>query len=84
MTIELIENIIRLHTTELGVMRIKRNLRLEVADVVAWCRVEIEDPDSSIIRRGKNWYVTTQECIITVNAHSYTIITAHKIRTTIY
>ena len=26
MTIELIENIERLHTTELGVMRIKRNL----------------------------------------------------------
>ena len=80
MTIELIENIIRLHTTELGVMRIKRNLRLEVADVVAWCRVEIEDPDSSIIRRGKNWYITTNECVITVNAHSYTIITAHKIK----
>ena len=80
MTIELIENIERLHTTELGVVRIKRNLGLEVADVVAWCCVEIENPNSSIIRRGKNWYITTNESVITVNAHSYTIITAHKIR----
>ncbi len=80
MTFELIDNLERLHTTELGVVRIKRNLELDVSDVVAWCRAEIENPASSITRKGKNWYITTKECIITVNAHSYTIITAHKIR----
>ena len=80
MAFELIENLARLHTTELGVVRIKRNLGLEVADVVAWCRAEIENTTSSITRKGKNWYITTKECIITVNAHSYTIITAHKIK----
>ena len=82
MTFELIENLEILHTTELGVLRIKRNLGLEVADIVAWCREKIESPTSSITRKGKNWYVTTKECIITVNAHSYTIITAHKIKPT--
>ncbi len=27
-----------LHTTELGALRVKRNLNLETDDVVAWCR----------------------------------------------
>ena len=31
-----------------------------------------------IIRKGKNWYVSIDDIIITVNAYSYTIITAHK------
>ncbi len=80
MTIEIIGNLEKIHTTELGVMRIKHNLDLEVDDVVAWCRAEIENPDSLITRKGKNWYITTKMCIITVNAHSYTIITAHIIK----
>ena len=33
---------------------------------------------NSIIRKGKNWYVSIDDIIITVNAYSYTIITAHK------
>lgn len=76
-SIDLIENLGRLHTTELGVERIKRNLGLEIGDVVVWCREKIENPTSSVIRKGKNWYVNTNEYIITVNAYSYTIITAH-------
>ena len=31
-----------------------------------------------ITRNGKNWYISIDACKITVNAHSYTIITAHK------
>ena len=31
-----------------------------------------------ITRSGKNWYVNIDNCIITINAYSYTIITAHK------
>ncbi len=38
MTNELLENLEKLHTTELGVVRIKRNLGLETDDVVAWCK----------------------------------------------
>ncbi len=46
---ELLKNLNRLHTTKLGVERIKRNPALD-----------------------------TDDCIITVNAYSYTVITAHR------
>lgn len=75
---ELLENLNELHTTELGVIRIKRNLSLDTDDVVEWCKAKILSPDAVITRNGKNWYVNVDDCIITVNAHSYTIITAHK------
>ena len=76
----LILNLDKVHTTEMGVERIKRNLDLDVDDVVHWCIEKIKNPNSCIIRRGKNWYVNIDGCEITVNAHSYTIITVHKIR----
>ena len=75
---ELLDNLDKLHTTELGAVRIKRNLSLDTDDVVEWCRDKINSDNSVITRNGKNWYVNIDACIITVNAHSYTIITAHK------
>lgn len=78
MNSELINNIDKLHTTELGEVRIKQNLSLECSDTVKWCRDRILSPEAVIGRRGKNWYITVNGCIITVNAYSYTIITAHK------
>jgi hypothetical protein len=75
---ELILNLHRLHTTKLGIERIKRNLSLEVDDVVKWCVEKIQKKEASIIRNGKNWYINIENCEITVNAYSYTIITAHK------
>lgn len=74
---ELIQNINKLHTTELGVVRIKRNLSLNIDDVVEWCKSKIMDEQAIIERRGKNWYVSIEGVLITVNAYSYTIITAH-------
>jgi hypothetical protein len=38
------------------------------------------DKNSVIVRKGKNWYVNVDNCEITINAHSYTIITAHKLK----
>lgn len=73
----LLDNLDKLHTTSLGVVRIRRNLSLATDDVAAWCRAAIQSPGVNIIRRGKNWYASTQEWEITVNAHSCTIITAH-------
>lgn len=77
---ELLENVDRVHTTPMGVERIRRNLLLgdDVQDVVAWCKGQIELPEAAIKRKGKNWYCLVGGCIITVNAYSYTIITAHK------
>ncbi len=77
---DLIENIDKLHTTEMGVERIKRNLALEADDVVSWCRERILDKNARMERAGKNWYVVTGNQRITINAHSYTIITAHKVK----
>jgi len=62
----------------MGVGRIKKNLGLGDIDVVEWCRNRILDKNAIIERNGKNWYVNIDDSIITVNASSYTIITAHK------
>ena len=75
---ELLSRIAKLHTTELGAIRIKRNLSLDCDDVVAWCKEQLCSPEVLIERKGKNWYATVNGCIITINAYSYTIITAHK------
>lgn len=75
---ELLKNLDKLHTTELGAVRIKRNLFLDNEDVVDWCKTKITSDGAVITRNGKNWYVNVDNCIITVNAYSYTIITAHK------
>ena len=74
----LLQNLDKLHTTELGVMRIKKNLSLDTDNVVEWCVAKIRSDHAVISRNGKNWYVNVDGCIITVNVHSYTIITAHK------
>lgn len=74
----LIENIDKLHTTEMGTERIKKNCQLETDDVVQWSKVQILDKTAQIERIGKNWYVAVGSYKITVNAYSYTIITAHK------
>ena len=77
---ELTDNIDKIHTTIMGKERIRKNLELGDVDVVDYCKTKIMDNNALITRKGKNWYVNTDGCMITVNAHSYTIITAHKER----
>ena len=74
----LLEHLDQIHTTKLGVERIKRNLSLETDDVVSWCIDQIKHMECVIERKGKNWYVSIGQCVLTINAYSYTIITAHK------
>ena len=50
---ELLENLDRLHTTELGVIRIKKNLSLNVENVIEWCKEKISLSNAEIIRKGK-------------------------------
>lgn len=52
----LIENIDRIHTTKMGIERIKKNLKLNVDNVVEYCKKVILDNHSSIYRKGKNYY----------------------------
>lgn len=76
---DLILNLEKVHTTKMGIERIKRNLNLDDIDVVEWCKEEIKKSKASITRKGKNWYINVDNYIITINAYSFTIITAHKI-----
>ena len=76
---DLLDNLDKVHTTELGAVRIKRNLDLQTDDVVDWCVQRIAQADSAI-RKGKNWYVTTDGVVLTIHAGRYTIITAHKLK----
>jgi hypothetical protein len=76
---ELLSNLDKIHTTQLGTDRIRNNLRLDISDVTEWCKQKIET-SNSISRKGKNWYVHIDDIIITINAHSFTIITAHIVK----
>jgi len=78
MSNDLLSNLDKVHTTEMGIERIKRNLSLHTDDVVEWCKDKMKSSSANITRNGKNWYVNVENCTITVNAYSYTIITAHK------
>ncbi|GHV35015.1 hypothetical protein AGMMS4952_27370 [Spirochaetia bacterium] len=76
---DLIFNLDKIHTTELGIERIKNNLDLDITDIVKWCKNKIKDPNCHISRKGKNWYVNVDNCMMTINSYSYTIITSHKL-----
>ena len=78
---ELLKNLNKLHTTELGAVRIKRNLGLdEQTDLVEYCKERISEPSTITCRTGKNFYATTCREIITVNASRLSIITAHRVK----
>ncbi len=77
METDLIKNLDKIHTTELGTLRIKKNLSLDTPDLISWCKNKVQNAES-INRKGKNWYVAVDGYILTINAYSFTIITAHK------
>mgnify|MGYP000445826044 CR=1 FL=1 len=77
---ELRLNINKLHTTEKGLDRIKKNLKLDTDNVVEYCKSKVLDKNCRIYKQGKNWYCEMDNIKITINSYSYTIITAHTIR----
>ena len=76
----LLDNISKVHTTEMGIDRIKKNLKLNTNDVVEFCKNKILDKNCNIYKQGKNWYCEIDNFKITINSYSYTIITAHLIK----
>ena len=76
----LLNNIDEIHTTEMGVIRIKKNLKLDTEDVVEYCKDKVLDKNCNIYKQGKNWYCEIDNIKITINSYSYTIITAHLIK----
>ena len=73
---KLLDNIDKLHTTSMGIERIKNNLEIK-EDVIEYCKEKIVDKKCKIYKKGKNWYCEIENIIITINSFSYTIITAH-------
>ncbi len=73
----LLNNLDKIHTTKMGIDRIKKNLNLDLDDVVNYIVNKVKSSNALIERKGKNWYVTVDNIVITINAYSYTIITAH-------
>ena len=73
----LLDNIDKIHTTKMGIDRIKKNLDLSEINVVEYCKKKVLDKKTRIYKQGKNWYCELENIIITINSYSYTIITAH-------
>ena len=76
----LLDNISKVHTTEMGIERIKKNLKLNTNDVVEFCKNKILYKNCNIYKQGKNWYCEIDNIKITINSYSYTIITEHLIK----
>lgn len=76
----LLSNIDKVHTTKMGIERIKKNLKLDTNDIVNYCKNKVLDKNCNIYKQGKNWYCEIDNIKITINSYSYTIITAHIIR----
>lgn len=76
----LIENIDKVHTTPLGVIRIQRNLKISNSDVVSYCKEKVLSERCHIYKQGKNWYCEVDNIRITINSYNYSIITAHLLK----
>ena len=74
----LLENIDKIHTTEMGIGRIQRNLGIN-EEPVSYCISKLKQDNSEVVKEGKNYYVNVDDCKITINSGSFTIITAHKV-----
>ncbi len=74
---KLISNINKIHTTDMGYERIKKNLNIDT-DIVKYCIGKIIDKNSIVCKEGKNYYCEVENIRITINSSTYTIITAKK------
>ena len=75
---ELLSNINKIHTTKLGIERIKKNLEINDVDIVNSLKEKIQDDNCIILKSGKNYYCKIENIIITINSYNYCIITAKK------
>lgn len=64
----LINNINKIHTTNMGLDRIKKNLKLDNYDIIEYIKNIIKNKDTIIYKKGKNYYCETDNTIITINS----------------
>lgn len=74
---QLLSNLDKVHTTVQGNERVCGNLGI-TCDGASYCKKLVAQKDCVVERQGKNYYATVDDVQITINAYSYTIITAHK------
>ena len=72
-------NLEKIHTTNQGLERIKKNINIDCIDVVEYLKSKINDKKSIIYKKGKNYYCEIDNIKITINSYNYCIITAHII-----
>ena len=73
----LLDNIDKIHTTEMGIDRIKRNLKIDTADVVEYCKNKVLDKNCNIYKQGKNWYCEVENIKITINSYRQYVMTSN-------
>ena len=74
---DLLNNIDKVHTTSMGIDRIKKNINIDDID---YLKELIKDKNCNIYKQGKNYYCEINNIKITINSYSYTIITAHILK----
>jgi len=75
---ELYSNLDKIHTTDLGVFRIQKNIHYFKDDVVNYLKEKIKK-NCIIYKKGKNYYCEIDSIRITINSYNYCIITVHKL-----
>ena len=76
----LINNINKIHTTELGHLRIFKATNLKENEDILWIKECIYDNNSLINKRGKNYYVINNNYEIYINSYNYSVITVKKLK----
>lgn len=77
---DLLSNIDKIHTTELGKKRISKNLNIKDNQSIKYCIDIIKNKNTIIYKQGKNYYCENNNIRITINSYNYSIITAHIIK----
>ena len=57
--------------------RVSKNLGIDYVDELEYCKKKIIDPNSEISKFGLNYYCRNGNIVITINASTYRIVTAH-------
>lgn len=74
----LLNNVSLIHSTVMGIERISKNMNVSPVNALNYCISIVNDINSTIYKKGKNWYIENNDVIITINSYNYCIITAHK------
>lgn len=74
----LLANIEKIHTTELGEERLIKNLKLTNKNPIRYVKELLRNSRSHVYKKGKNFYCEYNHTRLTINADTFTVITAHK------